>query len=183
VKLAPSEIESLHAAAAGGGTEWTDAVQDEFRRILLERVNTYRTSDPDIAASLASYPGIDLSESESFFYWSKERYGAGKPVISGTHVTIIRSSVPDAPAVLVLGEQLFATHYSNASFGMTAVVQDAARNVNYLVYVNRSHVDVLGGVFGAFKRMLIEGRIRSESSDLLTRVRERLEDGSPSPED
>jgi len=42
-------------------------------------------------------------------------------------------------------------------------------------------VDVLGGVFGGLKRKLIEGRIKGESSDLLVRVKSRLEGGDPPP--
>lgn len=41
VKLAAHEIESLRAAAAG--PEWRAAVQQEFRRTVLNRVNAYRS--------------------------------------------------------------------------------------------------------------------------------------------
>ena len=183
LKLAADEIESMRAAIAAGGAAWTEAVQHEFRRIILARLDSYMASIPNIETSLAGYPGIDLTDSESFFYWSKERYGNGKPVIAMTHVTIIGPGpgTSGQPAVLVLGKEIFATHYRNASLGMTAVVCDPLRGVNYLVYVNRSHVDVLGGLFGGLKRRLIEGRIRSESAELLTRVRGRLEGGDPPP--
>jgi hypothetical protein len=180
LKLAAGEIVSMRAAIAGGGAAWTEAVQDEFRRIILARLDSYRAGVPNIETSLAGYPGIDLADSESFFYWSKERYGNAKPVIAVTHVTIIRPGADGQPVVLVLGKDIFATHYRNASLGMTAIVRDHVRDVSYLVYVNRSHVDVLGGVFGGLKRKVIEGRIRSESADLLTRVRNRLEGGAPS---
>ncbi len=179
LKLAAAEIASMRAAIAAGGSAWTEAVQQQFRRIILARLDSYRASVPTIETSLADYPGIDVTDSESFFYWSKERYGNAKPVVAMTHVTIIRPGASGRPAVLVLGKEIFATHYRNASLGLTAIVRDHVRDVSYLVYVNRSHVDVLGGVFGGLKRKVIEGRIRSESAELLTRVRDRLERGLP----
>jgi len=215
VMLARGEIESLRAAAAMGGEAWSEAVQHEFRRLVLERVNVYRAEGlaalapyehrsapisprdafasivahspylshgpPELLAALGGFSEADAAGSESFLYWSKERYGTAKPVIAVTHVTIVRPEATAALAVVVLGKEIFATHYRNASLGMTAVVRDPARNVSYLVYVNRSHIDVLGGVFSGLKRMLIEGRIRSESATLLTRVRDRIEGGDPSP--
>lgn len=181
VKLTADEIEWMRAAIASGGAAWTEAVQSEFHRVVLARLEAYRESVPDIAASLIGYPDIDLTDSESFYYWSKERYGTVKPVVAVTHVTIIRPGGRGRPAVLVLGKEVFATHYRNGSLGMTAVVRDHVRDVSYLVYVNRSQVDVLGGLFGGLRRKLIEGRIKSESAQLLARVRDRLESGEPPP--
>ena len=157
LKLAADEIESMRAAIAAGGATWTEAVQHEFQRVMLARLDSYIASIPNIETSLAGYPGIDLTDSESFFYWSKERYGNAKPVIAMTHVTIIRPHAWGRPAVLVLGKEVFATHYRNASLGLAAVVRDHARDIGYLVYVNRSRVDVLGGVFGGLRRKVIEG--------------------------
>jgi hypothetical protein len=39
---------------------------------------------------LRAYPGGDATGVESFLYWSKERLGAGKPIVSITHVAIFR---------------------------------------------------------------------------------------------
>ena len=181
VKLTDKEIVSMAAVVATGGEAWTEAVQHEFRRIVLARLETYRESAEGITTSLAGYPGIEPTDSESFFYWSKERYGRAKPIVAVTHVTIIRSDAPGQPAVLVAGREVFATHYRVASLGLTAVVCDPARDVSYLVHVNRSHVDLLGGVFGGLRRIFIEGRIRSEGPGLLARARERLESGDPPP--
>jgi hypothetical protein len=48
---------------------------------------------------------------------------------------------------------------------------------NYLVYVHRSHVDVLDGKFGSFVRRIIERRVRDEAPDVLPALRRTLEDG------
>lgn len=134
---------------------------------------------PGIEERLTDYPRADAPGVESFFYWSKEQYGTGKRVISVTHVDIVRPDAAGAPAVLVLGKEIFATHYRTGSLGLTAVVYDPAPDRRYLVYINRSQVDLLHGVFGGLKRKLIEGRLADESTELVRAVRGRLESGVP----
>jgi hypothetical protein len=146
---------------------------------ILGRSSYFLSSLPDVGSRLLQYPQFDLVGAESFFYWSKEQYGAGKRLVTVTHVDIVRPSAPDAPSVVVLGKEIFATHYRNGSLGMTAVVRDSGSGIGYLVYINRSHVDVLSGLFGGFKRLLIEGRLKSESAELVRTVRHRLESDGP----
>jgi hypothetical protein len=117
---------------------------------------------------------MHLSGAESFLYWSKERYGSGKPVISITHVTITRSDDGIA-AVLITGKQIFATHYTSASLGVTAILR--GRATNYLVYINRSHLDLLGGVFGPWKRAMIGSRLKRDTPDVFRALKARLESG------
>lgn len=100
-------------------------------------------------------------------------------MISVTHVDIVRPDAAGAPAVLVLGKEIFATHYRTGSLGVTAVVHDPVPDQRYLVYINHSQVDVLHGLFGGLKRKLIEGRLASESTELVRAVRRRLETGGP----
>lgn len=200
VKLAADDIVALRQAAVAAGPFWKDAVQWEFKRVILSRLAAYQTSglpgmppyadrhkaiDPRIAFDLllARSPYLNSNAlgggvTESFFYWSKEQYSAGKPVIAVTHVAIVRPEVPSAVRVAVVGREIFATHYRNASVGLTAVTEDEAGR-RYLVYVNRSQLDVLGGLFGAWKRAIIEGKLKSESADVFETVRRRLESGLP----
>ena len=60
---------------------------------------------------------------------------------------------------------------------MTAVLGDFPEDASYLVYINRSHVDVLSGVFGGLRRLLIEGRVKSESAEVVRTAKRRLESG------
>jgi hypothetical protein len=197
LKLAAYEIASLRAAAAGGPA-WELAVQDEFRRVVYNRVVAYRAgglaalpapadrkdaqTPADAFAAILEQSGL-LSDRypsvDSFIYWSKEHYGAGKRVIAVTHVDILEPQVPDAPAVIVLAKEILATHYRTASLGVTAVVEDPVRAERYLVYVNRSQVDLLGGLFGGLKRKLIEGRLAGDSAAVIRLARSRLETGTP----
>jgi hypothetical protein len=118
------------------------------------------------------------ARADSYFYWSKEHYGTGKPVITVTHVDVVRPWEPCALRVAIVSAEILATHYRNASLGLTAVVEDAAGQ-RYLVYVNRSQLDVLGGFFGGLKRAIVEGRLKSESVQVFGELRRRLESGPP----
>jgi|SRR5262245_10134640 len=93
-------------------------------------------------------------------------------------VNIVRPRMPSPVRLAVITREIFATHYRNASLGLTAVTEDAAGQ-RYLVYVNRSQLDLLSGVFGGWKRALVEGKLKSESASVFNEVRRRLESGPP----
>lgn len=133
---------------------------------------------PQFAGHLSGYPGIPAPALESFVYWSKERL-AGKTIISATHVSILRSDEPGLPDALVAGKQIFATHYVNASLGITVILRGAPGAHNYLAYVNRSEVDMLGGVFGGLARRIMQRRLKAEAATVLQELRRRLESGEP----
>jgi hypothetical protein len=196
LKLAAHEIASLRAAAAAGPA-WQQAVQQEFRRVVFNRVLAYRAgglaalpapadrkdaqAPADAFAAILAQSGLSdrYPPVDSFIYWSKEHYGVGKRVIAVTRVDIVQPQVPHAPAVIVLAKEILATHYRTASLGVTAVVEDPVRAERYLVYMNRSQVDLLGGLFGGLKRKLIEGRVASDSAAVMRLARSRLETGTP----
>jgi len=120
-----------------------------------------------------------MPEVESFTYWSKEQL-AGKPVVSATHVSILRSGRDDVlPDVLVAGQQIFTSHYINGSLALTAVLRGPVGSHNYLAYLNRTDVDSLGGFFGGMVRWFAERRVKAEASTVLQGLRRRLESGEP----
>ena len=212
MKLSAAEIGSLTAVVAAAGTEWGDAAQCEFRRLLVERVKQYRagglaalqppadrrkpkelesvlsaiigqspylTRLPAVVAWLKAYPRADPAV-ESFLYWSKENYGKGKSVVSVTHVGILRAGLnARVPPVIVVGKQIFATHYVEGSLGLTMVVRDAGSGTPYLLYVNRSQVDLLRGFFGALVRGMVEERVERQAPQIIQGLRGRLESGAP----
>jgi hypothetical protein len=210
LKLSAAEIGALSAVAVRAGPLWRDAVQREFRRLLVERVIQYRAGGlaqssppadrssvmhpqealsavldaspylrriPDVMTWLTRYPYAE-STIESFFYWSKEHYGEGKPVISVTHVGIVR---PDPhhglSGILVVGKQIFATHYIESALGLTVIVRDPTTGTSYLAYLNRSQVDFLGGWFGRLMRGTLEGRLKRQAPLIVGGLRARLESG------
>jgi hypothetical protein len=212
LKLSPAEMTRLQTAAAEGGSDWKPAVQQAFRRLVLERVETYlqkgqgalepyadqRTPTklaerfgalvarspyltervPQLAAHLNQYPGSVMHGVESFVYWSKERLERS-PIISATHVNILRGSDAQLPDTLVAGKGIFATHYVNASLGLTAIVRGASGTTNYLVYLNRSDIDVPRGILSGVVRWAVQRRVRAEAAAVLRGLRDRLTSGEP----
>jgi hypothetical protein len=152
--------------------------QAEFAGILA-RSPHLRNYLPAVADGLGDYPRAELPSAESFLYWSKEQYKNGKPIIAVTQVHIVRPVGASLPAVVVLGQEVFASHYRDGSLGTTFVLDGG--KTRYLVYLNRSRLDRLGGgVFGSLKRTLIERRLASEVRNGLDTVRRRIESGNPS---
>jgi hypothetical protein len=89
----------------------------------------------------------------------------------------MRTTAAGVPETFVISKQVFATHYKNGSVSVTAVA--GSGSTQYLVYVNRSHVDVLHGVLGGLVRRVIERRVREEAPGVLNALRVRLEGGDP----
>lgn len=154
---------------------------DDALSAIVEQ-SPYLGKLPHVVAWLEDYPHAD-SAVESFFYWSKEHYGEGKPVISITHVGILRpESDHRLPAVLVAGKQIFATHYLEGALGLTMIVRDASNGAPYLAYVNRSQVDILRGLLGRFVRGALEDRVERQAPQIVRSLRARLESGNPPDE-
>ena len=152
------------------------SVGEAFSAIVARSPYLTRTL-PDVVNSMLAPPRSPVVD-ESFYYWSHDRYGAGRPVVNVTYVRLLQRTEPGVPQALTISTQLFANHYTEGSVGLTAVTCEAPGTC-YLAYLNRTQVDFLGGFFGSFKRSAIEGRIESETPNLLRDVRQRLESGRP----
>jgi len=192
LKLESAEIARLHAAARSGAPD-NAALQEEFRRVLVERAREYqRRGDqqgqeefasllqhspyvkrlPQLAAYLERYPAAAPAGSESFLYWSKETY-AWKPMITVTHVTILHGSVDEgAPEVVVASRDLFSTRYTSGSLVLTMLLRNAdAPSRRYLVYINRTWVDGVRALWRPF----VEYRVRGQARSVFAGARDRIE--------
>jgi hypothetical protein len=130
---------------------------------------------PALSSYLSEFPRGEPADIDSFLYWSKEQLN-GKPVISVTHVCIWKGeAVAGTPRVLVAGKQVMATHYLDGGLGLTVLLGGADEAATYLVYVNRSQTDVLGGFWGGLKRAIIEKRLERETGRVVLGLRTRLE--------
>jgi hypothetical protein len=144
---------------------------------LLGSFNLDEVYGPDVGKYLRSYPDSPPRHVESFLSWSRESLGAGKPIVSLTHLTIVRRRAPHEPQALVAAKQIYASHYLTGSVSLTALVDDDADGSRYLVYARRSRVDLLSGPFAPLLRRTMERRIRSEGPTFLDKLRQRLENG------
>jgi hypothetical protein len=135
---------------------------------------------PDVVNSLLAPRRDPFPAGDGFYYWSRDRYGSGKTVVTVTYVQLLRSD--RIPQAMTVSTQLYASHYIDGALGVTAVVCDEAVQSCYLAYLNRTRVDLLGGLFGVFKRRVIEDRVESEGPALMRDVTRRLEGRRPGAE-
>jgi hypothetical protein len=180
-RLLFNRVKKYQAGGLAGLPPYADRVEptlphEEFAEIL-ERSPHIRNYLPAVAAGLSNYPHAELPSAESFLYWSKEQYRNGKPVIAVTQVHIVRPVGPSLPVVMVIGQEVFASHYRDGSLGTTFVVEGG--KARYLVYLNRSRLDGLGGMLGGLKRSLLERKLRGEVKTAIEGVRRRIETGDP----
>jgi hypothetical protein len=131
---------------------------------------------PSLRRHLLQYPERPAADARDVLYWSKERVGR-RNVASITHLVVARTA-GDSPADYAIGsKQIYGTHYYDASLGLTFLVADrtSLSPVTYVAYVNRSRVDVFGGVFGKITRKVVTMRARTTVSDQLAQLQRTLE--------
>jgi hypothetical protein len=134
------------------------------------------TSDyaPRLRRHLLEYPAPFAEKMTDFVYWSKELV-RGRPVISITHVAIA-AAIDESPVAYAIGsKQIYAMHYYDASLGLTLLVPDRTdASATYVVYLNRSRVDLFDGVFGGVARRLVSGKARTLVAAQLSRLQRVL---------
>lgn len=109
---------------------------------------------------------------EHDFYWSKERFGF-KPTISLTHVVRQDRRSVEGGAFVLSSLQLYASHYFDASLGVTAIVSARGGRMpsHYMVYTNRTRNSRVGGALGPLIRAAAERRARSAMERLLAAIK------------
>jgi hypothetical protein len=128
----------------------------------------------DLREHLLKYPanhggGVDL------IYWSKERVYK-RAVISATHLAIARQADHSPMRFAIASKQIYAMHYFDASLGLTLLLPDRSSSspATFVVYLNRSRIDLFDGVFGGLARRIVSGRARALVSEQLTRLQRTL---------
>jgi hypothetical protein len=141
----------------------------EETRSLID-ASTFGQSIPsDLPPDSKRFSESGLSVVENALVWSKIKFGL-KPVIAINHIVVYKQEQTTGPQVLVVSKQIYANHYFDASLAVTAFGNDPNENSgSYLFYENRSRVDGLTGLFGKFKRGVIE----DQAVDNLTTILEK----------
>jgi hypothetical protein len=134
---------------------------------------------PRLRRHLLEYPKPSTDKLTDFVYWSKELV-RGRPVISITHVATA-AAIDDSPVAYAIGsKQIYAMHYYDASLGLTLLVPDRTvpPPATYVVYLNRSRIDLFDDVFGGVARRIVAGRARTLVAAQLQRLQRVLADTS-----
>lgn len=167
-------------AGAGAAMEYADEptpmnLSREWTSLMGTDVPGWKTF-PALRQYLAEYPASDMPGMVDLLYWSKEKVSR-RTVVSVTHLAIMKTTQESPADFAIASRQIFATHYFDASLGLTLLVRDrsAATPTTYLVYLNRSRVDIFGGLFGAMARHIVSGKARGTVEDFLGRLQRSLE--------
>jgi hypothetical protein len=130
---------------------------------------------PRLRRHLLEYPTPSAEKMTDFIYWSKELV-RGRQVVSITHV-VTAPAVGDSPVAFAIGsKQIYAMHYYDASLGLTLLVPDRTSKfpATYVVYLNRSRIDLFDGLFGGVTRRIVAGKARGLVAEQLQRLQRTL---------
>lgn len=131
---------------------------------------------PALRRHLFDYPAVETAGTVDLVYWSKEKVGR-RAVVSVTHLAISRTT-GDSPADYVIASKhIYGSHYFDASLGLTVLLRDhsASPAATYLAYLNRSRVDMFGGMLGGITRQVVSAKARSTVASQLARLQQTLE--------
>jgi hypothetical protein len=146
---------------------------------LMEAETILARHAPRLRRHLLDYPAPSVGATD-FLYWSKERI-RNRAVVSITHVAITPGEAGSPVAWAIGSRQIYAMHYYDASLGLTLLVPDqaSAGAATYLVYLNRSRIDLFDGVWGGLVRRMVAGRARGVVSEQLQRIQRVMAAGDP----
>ena len=142
---------------------------------LVEADSITSQYTPGLRQHLLDYPASSAEKVTDFVYWSKELVRS-RPVISITHVATAAGAGESPVAYAVGSKQIYAMHYFDASFGLTLLVPDrsATSPATYVVYLNRSRIDLFDRPFGGITRRIVAGRARTLVAEQLQRLQRVL---------
>lgn len=149
-----------------------ESLSEHLKRIVAE--SAYLPGLwPDLHAAVAAFSGRLPGTLDGFLYWSKEKVGP-RAVVSLTHV-IIQPPVGGVGAVAT--KQIYASHYSTASVGLTVLADRTTEKGprTLVIYLNRTRVDIFEGLLGGLKRPVVRSRARSGAERMMAAMRTKLE--------
>ena len=162
------------ALAEYNDKENSTSIADEFHELLKESHYIFEYL-PELHAYLEDFPEKKLPEATSVIYWMKEDFeGAKRPILSINHMVF--SKTPSKRATVIASKQLYASHYYEAALRLTSVVNDSRENDPgfYLVYIDRSRLDLLRTIPSFFKRQF-ENKARDMVQKRMTMVKKKAE--------
>lgn len=125
-------------------------------------------------------PRFDQGGVTDFVYWSKERVHR-RAVVSLTHVAIAATGADSPIDYVAASKQIYATHYFDASLGLTLLLRDrrATTPATYVVYLNRTRIDLFDGLLGGIARKVVAGKARTLVAEQMARLQRSMRTPAP----
>jgi hypothetical protein len=154
-------------------------VAQEFTALLDSDAGLLKAF-PTLERYVRAYPGAQAAGFRDVIYWSREKPGPS-PVLSITHMVFAPGEPGSPVSHAVMSRQIYGSKYFDASMGLTLVLPDEEheRASAFVVYVNRSRLDVFGGLLGGLVRRTVRSRVRSGMAESLGRVKVAMERQGP----
>jgi hypothetical protein len=145
-------------------------VADEFRA-MIGGMAEFTTLMPEMGAYLLGFPKVTLPQSSSFLYWQETVFGL-KPTLRINHVTI-RERKEDT---VITSQMIYASHYVWTAIETRTLFPDPARGRGFwFVTSNRSRVDGLTGITGAFVRWRLKSQLQTAMLSSLQSTKQKIE--------
>jgi hypothetical protein len=154
------------ALSAYHDSEKITKVQDGLNS-MVKNLPVLQQSVPEMANYLVQFPQGRPAGMEDFYYWQLAEFGL-KPVHRVTHVMMQKKPAQYGDGYLIASKMLYASHYFRSALEFRFLIPAAGSDKSpqtFLVVLQRSYVDGLGG----FKGKLLRGPILSKSRDALER--------------
>lgn len=132
---------------------------EEEQKSLLNNLMWVNETAPEFYKYLQDFPRSEPPNITNKISWAKVKFGL-KPVILITQT--INYQPENSHQVLSVTKQLYANHYFDSSLGLAAFIKFPATGTefdSYMLYVNHSRADSLGGLLGK----MVRGRVEKEA--------------------
>jgi hypothetical protein len=151
-------------------------VANEFRS-MIDRLPRLAADLPDLRRYLLQYPNATLKNATDYLYWQETEFGL-KPTVHISHLVI----QDGADQTVVASKMLYASHYFWTALEIRLLLPDPARGPGFwLVTVNRSRSDGLGGVSGRLVQRRVRGEVEGATRAALLAAKARLESNASRP--
>jgi hypothetical protein len=126
---------------------------------------------------LQHYPAKLPPNSESCFYWAKQKFHDLKSIITLVHLLIHR----EGERVFIASKQIYSSHYNEAGLSVADLIpfdDYRGRNHTLVVYTVRLAPDMMGGPLGFMKKRMAMPKMQVTLKDSLARIRDNIESGA-----
>ena len=136
---------------------------DAFAALLAQSRYVYQDI-PSLQQYLTGYPHGKLDGVREVLFWAEDSLPGLKPILSVTH-SLVYAPPESSGVTLMAAKQIYADHYFEAAFDLTAIVDDArlaGRPGIYLVVLRRSRFDDLPSGPVVSIRSKVVGKLRDQ---------------------
>lgn len=145
---------------------------------LLDRSSNVFVYAPEFRDYLRGFPDVTLERVERFLYWSRENYGHKLKTITAMTDLVIYHHQGNNPPFLIASKQIYASHYMEASLALTMLFDSTEADPSpsfYLVYVNRSRIDLLRKWYSFLARGKLSDKGRESLRKTVTELKSKVE--------